>query len=1077
MKINHLCLAVCGEGKGRMSVSSRSLLTSACLLLITSFITLFILSTISGEAFAHSRSYYASQFNNQITSNDTPPHRVLELDKSFSSYEGLSDTTVFSMVQDKQGFLWFGTVDGLNRYDGTQFKVFRHDSANPSSISSSLAGNLFIDSKDRLWVGTWGGGANRYDASTETFTRFRHRVEDPTSISADRVQSFFEDKEHRLWMGTNGGGLNLFEEQLKTFTRYEHDKDNPHSISNNRVWSIIQAPDGNLWVGTSDGLNYFDIEREVFKTVPFYVPHINSSDQNEARTLLIDNKARLWVGSEGQLSYLDPHTETFVHVPFPHGKEAIVNHLIEDGSQGIWVATMTGLLYLDLNTLSFLPLSEQGEFIMFANKSIKDVHQDASGMIWITTAASGVKKLRIKQQVFESKINYHEALGLSGAYSQISSMLTDDSGVLWLGTRGGVILYDPSTNTFTALEHAYQQKLDSVIWRLAKSYNGNIWISASNGVYLFDFASKTLVDYRATLQSLNISNIVDIHEDKNKQVWFIEKDRGLVKWSPEDNSVERFTSHADHTFFYQDSLGRFWLGSNDSGLSLFLPEHKTFQYFSYDMADKRSLNGNWVTDILQARDGTIWVATHYGLNQMLSLDGTFKRYDTNNGLVNRAVQSILQDENDALWLSTRRGLVRFDHANDQFTFFSKSDGLHSDAFSVSSAYIDPNGKLYFSGHDGFTAFYPKDISVNQHKPNTVVTQVLVDNEPVQFINNEIHLNVKNKSITFKFSSLDYVAPEENLYSYKMEGYDEEWLPVSRQRTATYTNLDLGEYVFQVQGSNNAGIFGSTAVIKIYVPQPWWESIWLKLVGILCLLGLTYLWQQRRVRRICEINQKLELKVSERTAELQSRTFELKAANEQLTQLSLTDFLTKLPNRRGFQNEVDAALVRFKRNCSTFSIAIADIDHFKQFNDNYGHKAGDYVLRSVAKVLKASVREQDVVARWGGEEFIFLFPDTNITGAKLIAEKIRVRIQNAPFEYEEHQFDVTLTFGVCQYAAGVDFDTCLNRADEALYKGKKSGRNKVVIDALSAYAGPVRQGVDSNIKSETKRSNIDAVTEE
>jgi diguanylate cyclase (GGDEF)-like protein len=521
------------------------------------------------------------------------------------------------------------------------------------------------------------------------------------------------------------------------------------------------------------------------------------------------------------------------------------------------------------------------------------------------------------------------------------------------------------------------------------------------------------------------------------------------------------------TRLLEDSRGSIWVGTDGGGLNRFDPETGSFSRFTHDPEDPGSLASDSVFALHIDAAGTLWIGTRGGGLDRLGHAAqaadhpTFKNYSQRDGLPNEVIYGILPDGDGTLWLSTNNGLSRLDTRAETFVNYDANDGLQSNEFHFGSAYRSPQGELFFGGVNGFNAFYPARLQNNPHAPPVVLTSFLKFNQPVPDLGpsaeiRAIDLGYDDDVVTFEFAALDYSSPDDNRYVYMLEGFDKDWVDSGDVRRVTYTNLDPGQYVFRVRGTNNDGVWSEQGLsLALDVETPPWQTAWAYALYALILGGVVLAFlraQERKLKREAAYSRRLEQEVDTRTAELAQR-------NEELVQASITDSLTGLANRRYLleymAKEVSqiqrryARLVDGETHDGSFDLAfmMVDLDNFKTINDTCGHAAGDVVLRQLKTILEDACRNSDILIRWGGDELLVVARDTDQSGVEALAERIRSRIEGHGFELEDGQVvRTTSSIGFACYPflhsphEVLSWEQVVSTADRALYVAKRSGRN-------------------------------------
>ncbi|MBL0712715.1 MAG: response regulator, partial [Desulfosarcina sp.] len=829
--------------------------------------------------------------------------------------DGLSNDQLRAVVQDNRGFMWFGTLAGLNRYDGASIKAYYYDPDDPNSLSDNGARALLVDRDGVLWIGTWNGGLNQYDWEKDHFIRYQHNPDDPHSLSNDTVRIVYEDRDGTIWVGTTVG-LNKLDRESGQFTRYQHDPDDPDSLSNDVVWAVLQDSAGVLWVGTAGGLNRFNPDTEAFIHYR-HDPADSSCLGNDAvRSIYEDSSGVLWLGTEGGLGKLNPERTSFTR--YQHDDDDpqslshnIINSVVEDQSGGLWIGTWGGGLDRfdrDSETFSHYRYDSDDPYSLVSN-TIWHIYGGQQGMLWIATGA-GVSFLDGNTKPF---YHYRALPGSPDSLSDNSvwALYADQEGNVWVGpSSGGLNKLDRQTESFT---HYLNKPTDPVnlskdsITVIYRDGQGLIWIGTKGtGLIKYDpdtgDATRYMFDENDP-HSLSHNSVVSICEDRTGILWIGTYGGGLNAF---DRDTELFT-HYQHdkadpnslsdnvaTKIFEDQMGVMWVGTLTAGLNKFDRQTGTFTRYRQDVTDPRSLASDTVDTIYEDQAGNLWIGTGGGLDKFDRRNGRVSRnYSMKDGLPSDTIIAILEDEQGRLWLHTHKGLVRFDLRTESIRIYTVSDGLQSDSIHFYAAYSQsPSGEMFFGGPNGFNAFYPEKITDNLAPPSVLITDFQLANKPVPIGDDsvlqksiletdELVLSYLDNVFSFEFAALNYRAAEKNQYKYRMEGFEDEWNEVdSTRRFATYTNLDPGKYVFKVIASNNDGVWNEEgASIKIAITPPWWETAWFRGAMVFLVIGLLYGGFRYRVRSVERRNRQLETQVATRTLELQEAKEEAEIANQ------------------------------------------------------------------------------------------------------------------------------------------------------------------------------------------------------
>lgn len=783
-----------------------------------------------------------------------------------TSQDGLGSNTVFTILQDSKGFLWIGTYDGLCRYDGYNFKVYRTIENDSTSISDNKIRVMCESENGDLWIGTWNNGLNKYDPKTERFTRYLYDENDRLSISDNKILSLWFDKTGYLWVGTQEG-LNKYDFESQTFTHYFNDPGDPESLSDNAVYSICEERYGLLWIGTGKGgLNLFDKEKETFKSYKYSSIDSKTISGNWIMNLFEDRDGILWIGTaSGGFCKFDKQSEKFIRysneAKFSFCSETIWD-LYEDSEGIFWIGTDNGGLSI-LNRIN-------GEFSCYIQNSSKpqslndntitSICEDRTGILWFGTWNGGLNKYNKYEKKF-TNITHDSNDPNSLSTNSIFSIFVDSFGDLWLGTDiAGINRKIRGSNKFKN----YLKNLDNpnsvgsnTINSFCEDSVGNIWIATDfGGLNKFIRKENRFVHfkhYSDDPSSIIKDRVSQLFIDHRGDLWIGYDSDGISKLSKGDtifvhyhNDPENQKSISQGTVFAinEDNEGNLWFGTNGGGLNKFNRNSEEFIHYKNDPDDPLSLSKDEVSVIHIASNGIMWIGTTGGgFNRFDSENNTFQRYRIQDGLPSDMICGILEDEKGNLWISTYKGLSKFNPETESFKNFISADGLAGDEFNNWAYFKDKDGIMYFGGTNGLNVFHPDSLNDNPFPPPVVITDFQILHKPVAvgydslwdrtILTNsisettELYLNHDDNILTFEFAALDFRNPGRNQYAYFLEGFDKDWtLTDAKKRYATYTNLDPGEYVFRVKGSNNDGLWNKEgASIALFINPPWWLTWW------------------------------------------------------------------------------------------------------------------------------------------------------------------------------------------------------------------------------------------------------------
>jgi signal transduction histidine kinase/ligand-binding sensor domain-containing protein len=819
--------------------------------------------------------------------------------------DGLSQNNITGILQDRRGFMWFATRDGLNRYDGNTFVVYKNAPDDPQSLSANFIHYLLEDDQGFLWIATNYGGVSKFDPITERFTRYQHNPDNPNSLSGDLVRCIAKDRHGYLWFGTNDSGLDKFDPTTETFTHYPHDSDGQ---SVGEINAIVEDRQGDIWFVGTNGLYYVNPQTGQITRPSATIAHPLAADY-----VTEDKDGNLWmlawIPVVGLIKY-DPRTDLLTDYPVDEGAVGIAkSNILDDGQNGFWVASSLGLYHFDRQTARFTYRLQHDETnpASLNDDRVVSVYQDRSGLLWVGTENGGLNLLNFQQEQFGAyRHNPTDPNSLSSG--RVTGIYQDPSGIVWAGyTPRALDRLDQKTGAITHyipdLENDNSLGKGTDVNSIYKDSQGYIWLGGwEGGLVRLDERSGQFKHYRHNPDdphTLLSDNILNIYQDRSGNLW-IGQTFGLSRFDPATERFENYQpdpSNPDSErnsvrIIYQDRSGTLWLGTWGGVLSRFDNETKTFISYTPDSRDPHKLHGGSIYAIREDRAGTLWLGALDGLYRFNRENETFTRYTESQGLPSSVIQGVLEDSSGKLWLSTRNGLSRFDPQTETFRNYDISNGLQGNEFSESSYAQGQKGELFFGGSNGFNAFFPENIQDNPYVPPVVVTNFKIFNKPVpirpesvlkQAISsvNALTLPYSDNVFSFEFSALSYASPWKNRYRYKLEGLEPDWNEVgSKQRLAIYTNLAPGDYTFRVKASNNDGVWNEQGTaLKITITPPWWETWWFRALLGLTIVGLFATGYSYRIRSLRHRTQELEREVLARTQELTESNQQLQAAEK------------------------------------------------------------------------------------------------------------------------------------------------------------------------------------------------------
>jgi signal transduction histidine kinase/ligand-binding sensor domain-containing protein/DNA-binding response OmpR family regulator len=817
--------------------------------------------------------------------------------KHIGSDEGLSQNFISCILQDKKGFMWFGTKDGLNRYDGYSFVVYQHDSFDSTTISSSYITTLFEDSRGLIWVGTLNGGLNCFDRKTETFKHINYSSGLLKNFIDYEIKSIAEDKDGNIWIAIRGFGLvrliinnhSPLEISEQPVTLKSDDRNIPYF---NIITCLKFDSKNMLWIGTENGLmKYNPVDKKItsyeVRTKNTKAP--SSMYDKNVGAIYESKDGDFWLGTLSGLVKFDRTNGTYRLYPhqyeiFRYGWGRIIE-ITEDQSGKLWLASSADLMRFDPRTSAYSyynnnPLDPNS----LSYSSISSIYIDRTGILWVGTSGMGINLYDSKAERFSTLTRNIPPKSRISGYS-IRAILEENDDIVWVSSEvvtkwnrktGEIKSYEASSNNLDAFGN-------TGAWSMVKSFDGKIWTATTEGVYRYDPETSTARQYKYNPNdSLGLpqKEVYSVFEDKNKNIWITTENYFCKLLDVQKGIFRKFiyqhlppANELARTIIVQDHSGVIWLGTKD-GLLRFDEDKGSFQRFKNDPLNAQTLSNNLIKSICVEPDSEsdiLWIGTAGGgINRFDIKKNIFTHFTEKDGLPNNVVYGILPDKNGNLWLSTNKGLSRFNPSEKNFRNYDFRDGLQSNEFNTGAYFLSKSGEMFFGGIKGLTHFYPENIKDNPNPPSIVITNMKIRDQNITSKNNlllkmsvsesdEISLSHSDDVITFEFAALDFSAPEKNQYAYKLENFNKDWIYLGNNRSATFTNLPPGNYTFLVKASNNDGVWNESGIaLRLIIKPPWWNTWWSYIIyGILFLTGL-YLVRRYELNRIRLKNQlKLE----------------------------------------------------------------------------------------------------------------------------------------------------------------------------------------------------------------------------
>lgn len=801
--------------------------------------------------------------------------------------DGLSNSSVNCLIQDRLGFLWFGTDDGLNRFDGYEVKIFRNNPSDTTSLSENTIWALFEDRSGYLWIGTRRGDLNKYDPFTDKFQSWNLKSDGKSEIG---ISYIYEDKLGFIWVGTYKHGLFKFEPSMNKFEHWYNQSNLPNTLSNNFITSILEDESGIIWIATYSGLNKYNpgnLENP-FTQVEILPGHPETILNNRI-WFLSNSKLKtntIWIGTLGGLIQFEPHKNNYSKINLPESDDlqfgnsiSSISEALVNGEEILWAGTFGGSVRINLTNGSRQRFSKSKDSQSgILSNQVNDLIIDRSGVVWMATD-NGLSFFSPKSSKFNSSsIQPNTNKDLSFVLKKNIRAITHSAdGSLWLGSDEGLF----NINNYGLNKHLHRNiELQSLnIWSLSSNSSNNLWI----GTYGQGLKELNLKTYQ--LKSWNVKNpdfnsspyfyVKSLLQDEKGMLWIGFWGGGLARLNPLTKQIDHWRHEADDTkslghndvwTIYQDNNNRIWIGTNGGGLNLLNVETTGFTNWMVNKNNPVSLSSNNIYSICEAAKGSflkdetvLWIGTGNGLNKFMIKNDTaqdsknfsvdIQYFTVDNGLPDNAVESILEDENGNLWIGTSSGITHFNTEKEVFTNFSIADGLNGNKFNSSSALKAERGLYFFGSTTGLNFFYPEQIIKSSYSPPVLITDFKILNHSVKigndsplktsiFYTKEITLDYNQDVFSFQFASLDYNSTRSIQYAYRMDDFDKDWIYSGSRRFVTYTNLDPGEYIFRVKATNADGVWNKTeTILSIIINPPIWATWWAYSIYMLLFISV------------------------------------------------------------------------------------------------------------------------------------------------------------------------------------------------------------------------------------------------
>lgn len=787
--------------------------------------------------------------------------------ESLTISDGLSNNVIYSIIQDKLGFIWIATQDGLNRFDGYNFKVYKNQPYKQNVLSGNWVHCLLEDEKGNLWIGSNSQGVFYFDREKNKFINYTHNVNDENSLSNNRIWDIFQDSKNNIWIGTTNG-LNKFLPSEKKFKRYY----NTNKLEDYAVNTIAELNNGDLLLGTwGDGIHKLILNKDKIIEITEFNNILNTELSKRIKKLIKDDSNNLWIGTHSGLYKISLNNyEIFEKVKLKDEKENLINPFIISLCESkdkniIWIGTnMHGIFKYDKVNKDLKQINKDNDNKSITNDQwISSLFEDESGILWVGTG-KGINKILVKQNNFFDLIKSSKP---NIKYDEVVAILEDSKNNLWLSIWGdGLIKYNLGTKKTEKIKNGDIFK-ENIIWVMKELKNKKIILGSYKGIYEYgegnDFKKFKWGDFK------NTTNISAIHEDRKNNIWIATWGNGIFRLYEENKikKIEHFKNeiatgekNINDNFIFsiaEDLNGDIWFGTNIGGLNKYNSKTKIIETYQYNAKNKNSINNNSVKSLYVDKKNNLWIGTWGGGLNLFNINSRkFQHFTEADGLQNDIILGILEDEKNNLWISTSKGISKFLTKEKLFINFDKQDGVESNQFS--QGYLKLKNNLFIFGSiDGLICFYPNKIKFDNFNKKTLITSIKLMGEEkysadtLRFLE-KIEINYKENRIEFNLSSMDYLRANKNRFIYKLKKLDDKW-QITNEPKVIYSNLSQGNYTFEVKSINRDGSESEYITsLDISVSAPFWKTWWFYFILFLITISLIILFYKQKIKQIKKI---------------------------------------------------------------------------------------------------------------------------------------------------------------------------------------------------------------------------------
>lgn len=814
-------------------------------------------------------SYNFSQFNDLKVSY-------------FNVDQGLSQNQVFTIYSDSKGLLWIATQDGLNLYDGYSFKVFRHEPGNKNSLPDYAVNAICESDTGIFWIGTR-EGLSRFDLRSGNFTHFTHNKDSSNSLIDNHIWVIVKDGENTLWIGTKDG-LSNYNPSTNKFTNYKSGNNISNTISSNYIFTAVKDNE-NLWFGGWGGIDRYNFKEKKFYNYKLNPQNPKSVSENGVIDLHIQDDV-LWIASYSgfyRMKLNDEGGEKFLikKIKLDEDPDLSIRALCGSYDGKIWIGTIKkGIFLFDPHSGVKINYRKSNRTGGLSDNHINALFEDENKILWIGTFSTGLNKFNRTSERFGTLILPNKQ---NSENHSVSSLLEDKTGNLWIGTKSGDIFKVSNRFSSRTIYTNYTTEKNLKIYfsqleikTLLEDKNGKIWVgSFGSGIYLIDPITnrvERITQDRNNLNSLSNDFVHSIIQARDGSIWIGTGAGGLNKYDPEKKIFTRYIYDANNkntissneiSAVCEDPQGLIWAGTTTKGLNRINPATNEVETFRHIAGDVTSISSNRINCLFIDKKENLWIGTFGGgLNKWIREKNSFEHFTSKDGLPSNIVNSIVEDRFGNLWISTDKGLSLFRVNEKTFKNYDVDDGLQGNEFLQSSGISSTaDGKIYFGGVNGLNFFDPQKLYEKSKPAKVTFTDFKIFNKSVIpgkdsplktniLYAKEIQLSHDQNFFTIEFAALDFTNPDKTQYAYKLEGFNDEWITAGKQRFATFTNLDPGEYLLRVKSTNSDGDWNEDGItLKVTILPPWWQTWWAYLLYTIFIVSILYSFRQYEMKRV------------------------------------------------------------------------------------------------------------------------------------------------------------------------------------------------------------------------------------